>query len=162
MDITQKHPGIGLVLACAIGLVAGCASNPTHVAGKRSHVTFDIAFQSTGGSPPTGMVIDPDGGDALLDVVSAPSPGDNKVVWASAQRFKVKFVEISDQSQPLRQRLGDEGQDWNEASKKNGKWVYELNLRQGDRADKETLGAKYFVMHSDTGVVFDPVIIVRR
>ena len=77
------------------------------------------------------------------------------------------MVRISgSQSTPLKpgRRLGNEKQGWNEASDKDhdGYWEYTLNLSQGNGHNKEYVGAKYFVMHADSGMIFDPVIIVGR
>jgi hypothetical protein len=157
--------GLGLTLACVIGVLSGCAGEPpVRVTGKPSHATFKIEFQPDRVTPPTGMIITPDDGDVFLRVVRSPGPDDNKVVWQSEQNFRIRFVQIDDQTQPLRpgKELGNEKKDWNEASQRNGVWNYTLNLRQGSGNGKEVVGAKYLVEHADSSTVFDPVIIVER
>jgi hypothetical protein len=156
--------GLGLTLVCVIGVLSGCVNEPARVTGKPSHATFQIEFQPDGATPPTGMIITPDDGDVFLRVVRSPGPDDNKVVWQSDQHFRIRFVQIDDQTQPLLpgKELGNEKKDWNEASKKNDVWNYTLNLRPGSGNGKETVGAKYLVEHADSRTVFDPVIIVER
>jgi hypothetical protein len=156
--------GLGLTLACVIGVLSGCADNLACLNGKPSNVKFEITFQPDGVAKPAGMVITPDDGDVFLRVVRSPGPDDNKVVWQSAQNFRIKFVQIDDQTQPLRpgKELGNEKKDWNDASNKKGVWEYTLNLKQGNGHTKETVAAKYLVEHADSGTVFDPVIIVDR
>lgn len=156
--------GLGLVLASMIGAVSGCASHSIQVQAKPSRVTFKIAFESDGAAKPTGMIINPNNGDAFLEVVKEAGPDDNKVVWKSDQNFRIRFVQIDDQTQPLKpgKELGNEKKDWNAASEKAGAWEYTLKLQQGRGSTKETVGAKYIVEHVDSGVLFDPVIIVGR
>jgi hypothetical protein len=156
--------GMGLTLACVIGILSGCVNDPVRVTGKPSHATFTIKFEPERVTPPTGMIITPGDGDVFLRVVRTPGPDDNKVVWQSDQNFRIRFVQIDDQTQPLRpgKELGNERKDWNEASQKNGVWGYTLKLRQGSGNGTETVGAKYLVEHADSGTVFDPVIIVER
>jgi hypothetical protein len=166
MDATKKYPGIGLVLVCALGLVAGCATNPVHVTGKPSSADFDIAFLPAGSATPTDMDIQPDGGDAFLEAVSAPGAKDNKVVWKSSKHFQIRFVQVDDQDKPLKpgKELGNEGKDWNDAKQVGSDaWEYTLTLKEGSgRKQKETVAAKYLVKLVSPEVVFDPVIIVRR
>lgn len=156
--------GLGLTLAWVTGALSGCAHEPAHLNGKPSHATFQIAFQPDRVAKPTGMVITPDEGDAFLRVVRSPGPDDNKVIWRSAQSFRIRFVQIDDQTQPLKpgKELGNEKKDWNDASNRNGTWEYTLNLRQGSGNVTETVAAKYLVEHAGSGTVFDPVIIVAR
>jgi hypothetical protein len=156
--------GSGLTLACVLAVLSGCASNLGCVNGKPSNVTFQIGFQPDGSAKPTGMVITPGDGDAFLQVVKSPGPDDNKILWHSDQDFRIKFVQIDDQTQPLKpgKELGNEKKDWNDASNKNGRYEYTLNLKQGNGRVKETVGAKYIVQHVASKVEFDPVIIVGR
>ena len=155
---------LALTLACALGAVAGCASHPVCTTGKASHAAFEIKFEPDGAATPTGMIITPDDGDAMLQVVKSPGRGDNKVVWQSSRNFRIKFVQVDDPTQPLKpgKELGDESQGWNDAAKDHGVWQFTLNLRPGRGSARETVVAKYFVEHTDSGTVFDPVIIVGR
>jgi hypothetical protein len=165
MGTMQKHLGIGLVLACAFGLVAGCAGNPAQVTGKRSYADFKISFLPARSAVPTDMVITPDDGDAFLEAVMTASANDNRITWTSDKHFQVRFVQVDDQDKPLRKgkELGDEKQDWNDSTKDGDAWVYTLRLKAGSgRKQKETVAAKYFVKLVSPEVVFDPVIIVRR
>ena len=165
MDTMQKHQGIGLVLACVIGLLAGCVSNSGHVTGKRSYADFDIAFLPANSAVPTDMVITPDEGDAFLEAVMTTNANDNRIVWTADKHFQVRFVQVDDQDQPLRpgKELGDEKKDWNDSTKVGNEWVYTLRLKTSSgRKQKETVAAKYFVKLVSPEVIFDPVIIVRR
>jgi hypothetical protein len=165
MDTMQKRPGLGLVLACVLGLLAGCADNPVQAADKRSYADFDIAFLPAGSAVPTGMVITPDDGDALLEAVMTTNANDNRITWKSDKHFQVRFVQVDDQDQPLRpgKELGDEKKDWNDSTKDGDVWVYTLRLKASSgKQQKETVAAKYFVKLVSPEVVFDPVIIVRR
>lgn len=156
--------GLGLTLVCMLGVLAGCACDPVRVTGKPSSAKFTIKFEPGRVTPPTGMIITPDDGDVFLRVVNTPGPDDNKVVWQSDQNFRIRFVQIDNQTQPLLpgKELGNEKKDWNEASNRNGVWTYTLNLRQGSGKGREVVGAKYLVEHADSRTVFDPVIIVDR
>jgi hypothetical protein len=80
------------VLVCAFGLLAGCASNPAQVTGKRSYADFDIAFLPANSTVPTDMVITPDDGDAFLEAVMTTNANDNRITWKSARHFQVRFV----------------------------------------------------------------------
>ena len=102
MDTMRKHPGIGLVLVCAVGLLAGCAGNPAQVTGKRSYADFDIAFLPASSAVPTEIAITPDGGDAFLEAVMTTSANDNRITWKSDKHFQIKFVQVDDQDKPLR------------------------------------------------------------
>ena len=165
MDTMQKHAGLGLVLVCVFGLLAGCADNPAHATGKPSYADFDIAFLPAGSAVPTDMVITPDGGDAFLEAVMTTNANDNRIIWKSDKHFQVRFVQIDDQDQPLRpgKELGDEKKDWNDSTQVGKDWVYTLHLKASSgRKQKETVAAKYFVKLVSPEVIFDPVIIVRR
>ncbi len=154
----------GFALVCLVGGLAGCANRPLQVMTKPSHADFDIVFQPDGAPQPTSMVITPDDGDAWLVVVKVPGPKDNKVVWQSEKNFKIKFVQIDDQTQPLKpgKELGDEKQGWNEAKQTNDGWVYTLNLKQGSGHGTVTVAAKYIVRSDAYNIELDPVIIVGR
>ena len=165
MDTMQKHLGIGLVLACVIGLLAGCVGISGHQPGKRSYADFDIEFLPANSSAPTDMVITPDEGDAFLEAVMTTNANDNRIVWTADKHFQVRFVQVDDQDKPLRpgKELGDEKQDWNDSIKVGNEWVYTLLLKTSSgRKQKETVAAKYFVKLVSPEVIFDPVIIVRR
>ena len=165
MDTMQKHAGIGLVLVCVFGLLAGCAGNPAQLTDKRSYQDFDIAFLPAGSAVPTDMVSTPDAGDAFLEAVMTTNANDNRITWKSARHFQVRFVQVDDQDQPLRpgKELGDEKKDWNDSKQVGNEWVYTLRLKPGSgRKQKETVAAKYFVKLVSPEVIFDPVIIVRR
>lgn len=165
MDTMQKHVGVGLVLGCIFGLLAGCGSNPVHATGRPSSADFDIAFLPAGSAVPTDMAITPDDGDAFLDAVVTTNASDNRITWKSARRFQVRFVQVDDQDKPLRpgKELGDERQDWNDSTKVGDAWVYTLRLKASSgRKQKETVAAKYFVKLVSPEVIFDPVLIVRR
>jgi hypothetical protein len=163
--------GIGIMLTCIVGMLAGCAGQPTQAKSAPSYATFVITFQPDPPARPTGMEIQPDDGNVVLEVVKRPGPDDNKVVWQSAQKFSIRFGQLCDPSQPLPRggELGDEGKDWNVAKEKDKVWEYTLNLKQGNGPTKETVSAKYSVRHCDpgakhceSGVEFDPIIIVGR
>lgn len=164
MEIMPNRLVMGLALACLLGALTGCVTDPARATAKPSYATFQIDFQPTDSARPTGMIITPNDGDVFLQVVKSPSHDDNKVIWRSSQNFRVKFVQVDDQTQPLKpgRELGDEKKDWNEATKKHGAWEYTLNLKQGSGSARETVAAKYFVEHYDSKAVFDPVIIVNR
>jgi hypothetical protein len=154
--------GFGFTLACLMSGLAGCVDRPIHAMTKPSFADFSIAF--AGAPQPTSMSITPDEGDVWLQVVKTPGPKDNRVTWQSNQKFSIRFGQLDDPNEPLKpgKRLGNEKQDWNDASEKNGAWEYTLTLSQGAGRGRETIAAKYFVKHVDSGVVFDPVIIVGR
>ncbi|MGB7738688.1 MAG: hypothetical protein WBM03_06200 [Steroidobacteraceae bacterium] len=156
--------GLGLTLACALVVLSGCVCDPVSVTAKPSKADFKITFTPERATKPTGMTITPNDGDAFLQVVQSPGPDDNKILWYSDQNFRIKFVQIDDQTQPLKpgKELGNEKKDWNDASTKNGRYEYTLNLKQGNGRTKETVGAKYIVQHVASLVDFDPVIIVGR
>ncbi len=156
--------GCAIMLTCIVGLIAGCAGRPMQAKSAPSYATFVITFQPDSPARPTGMEIEPDDGNVVLQVVKQPGPDDNKVVWQSNQRFSIKFGQLCDPSQPLPPggELGDEGKDWNEAKEKHGVWEYRLNLKQGNGRTKETVSAKYSIRHVDSGVDFDPILIVGR
>ena len=156
--------GVGIMLTCIVGMLAGCAGQPTQAKSAPSYATFVITFQPDPPARPTGMAIQPDDGNVVLEVVKRPGPDDNKVVWQSAQKFSIRFGQLCDPSQPLPPgaELGDEGKGWNDAKEKHGVWEYRLNLKQGNGHTKETVTAKYSVKHGDSGVEFDPIIIVGR
>jgi len=165
MDTTLRHLGIGLVLACAFGLAAGCANNPVRATGKPSYADFDIAFLPASSAVPTGIVITPDGGDAFLEAVMTTSANDNRITWKSDKHFQIKFVQVDDQDKPLRpgKELGDEKKEWNDSKQVGNDWEYTLRLKASSgRKQKETVAAKYFVKLVSPEVIFDPVIIVRR
>jgi hypothetical protein len=165
MDTMQKHTGIGLVLVCVLGLLAGCAGTPAQVTGKRSYADFDIAFLPAGSTVPTDLVITPDDGDAFLEAVMTTNANDNRITWKSARHFQVRFVQVDDQDKPLRpgKELGDEKKDWNDSTRVGNDWVYTLRLKASSgRKQQETVAAKYFVKLVSPEVIFDPVIIVRR
>ena len=165
MDTMQKHAGIGLVLVCVFGLLAGCAGNPAQLTDKRSYQDFDIAFLPANSAVPTDMVITPDEGDAFLEAVMTTNANDNRITWKSDKHFQVRFVQVDDQDQPLRpgKELGDEKKDWNDSKQVGNDWVYTLRLKPSSgRKQKETVAAKYFVKLVSPEVIFDPVIIVRR
>jgi hypothetical protein len=145
--------------------LAGCADTPAQNLVKPSSADFTIKFLPDGAGTPTGMTIEPNGGDAWLEVVRQPGPGDNQITWTGQSKFGIRFGQIDDPQQPLKpnKKLGDESDGWNMAREKNGQWVYTLHLSQGSGSGKkEVVGAKYFVKHVDSGVEFDPVIIVGR
>lgn len=156
--------GFGFMLACMVGVLAGCAGRPLHAMTKPSYADFDIVFKPDRASPPTSMAISPDDGDAWLQVVKVPGPKDNRITWRSEQNFKIRFGRIDDPGEPLKpgKRLGNEKDGWNDATETNGVWEYTLSLSQGNGRTKETVGAKYSIKHVDSGVEFDPVIIVGR
>jgi hypothetical protein len=156
--------GFGFALACIAVTLAGCAGQSIKTQSTPSYAAFEITFQPDPPVQPTDIVIDPNDGNAILQVVKTPGPDDNKIVWQSKQKFSIKFVQICDQSQPLPagKELGDEKKNWNEAKEKDGVWQYKLNLKQGSGHGKETVGAKYLVKHVASGVTIDPVIIVGR
>jgi hypothetical protein len=165
VDTKQKRARIGFVMVCVLGFLAGCTANPVQAADKRSYADFDIAFLPAGSAVPTSMVITPDDGDAFLDAVMTTNANDNRITWKSDKHFKVRFVQVDDQDQPLRpgKELGDEKKDWNDSTQVGGDWVYTLRLKASSgRSQKETVAAKYFVKLVSPEVVFDPVIIVRR
>jgi hypothetical protein len=164
MNTKKCRPAGGLALAFLFGAVAGCGSNPAQVAVKPSKADFVIEFTSGNGTAPTGMAITPDEGDAFLQVVKDPGSNDNKVVWYSRQNFRIKFVQVDDQTQPLKpgKELGDENRDWNDALSKRGGWEYTLKLRQRTGSEPETVAGKYIVQHVGSGKEFDPILIVRR
>jgi hypothetical protein len=145
--------------------LAGCADTPAQKMVKPSNADFKIEFLLDAAGRPTGMTIEPDGGDAWLEVVRQPGPRDNQIVWTCQSEFAIRFGQIDDPQQPLKKNknLGDEKEGWNAAEQKDGQWVYTLRLSQGSGSGKkEIVGAKYFVKHSVSGVEFDPVIIVCR
>lgn len=156
--------GWGFALAGLVSGLAGCAGRPLQVTTKPSHADFSVAFMPDGAPQPTSMIITPDDGDAWLLVVKTPGPKDNKVVWQSKKNFKIKFVQIDDQTQPLKpgKELGDEKQGWNEARQTNDGWVYTLNLKQGSGHGTVTVAAKYIVRSDAYNIELDPVIIVGR
>lgn len=165
----MKSMQIRLVAMLAVsGLLsglAGCAGMPEQSVAKPSYADFAIEFLPDGAGSPTGMTIEPDGGDAWLDVVRQPGPRDNQIIWTCKSKFAIRFGQIDDPQQPLKpnKRLGDEKDGWNMAEEKNGQWAYTLRLSQGSGSGKkEVVGAKYFVKHVESGVEFDPVIIVGR
>ncbi len=135
--------GFGIMLACIVGMVSGCAGRPMQAKSAPSYATFVITFQPDSPARPTGMEIQPDDGNVVLQVVKQPGPDDNKVVWQSNQRFSIKFGQLCDPSQPLPPggELGDEGKDWNEAKEKArrlgvqvesqaGQWPHEGNRQR--------------------------------
>jgi hypothetical protein len=156
--------GFGLTLACIVGIASGCGGRPLHGMTKPAYADFDIEFKTDGTGKPTSMIITPGDGDAWLQVVKVPGPKDNRITWQSRQNFKIKFGRIDDPSEPLKpgKRLGNEKDGWNEATETGGIWEYTLKLSQGNGRTKETVGAKYSVKHVDSGLEFDPVIIVGR
>jgi hypothetical protein len=156
--------GVGFTLACLVSGLAGCAGQPMHAKSAPSYATFKITFQPDPPARPTSMVITPDDGNVVLQVVKAPGPDDNKVVWQSDQKFSVRFGQICDKTQPLPpgQEFGDERNGWNEAKLNHGVWKYTLNLRQGSGRGKETVEGRYSIKHVDSDTDFDPVIIVGR
>jgi len=156
--------GFGFMLACLVSGLTGCAGRPLQVMTKPSHADFNIAFLPDGAPQPTSMSIAPDDGDAWLLVVRTPGPKDNKVIWQSKKNFKIKFVQIDDQTQPLKpgKELGDEKQGWNEAKQTSDGWEYKLNLKQGGGHGTETVVAKYIVRNDTYNIELDPVIIVGR
>jgi hypothetical protein len=164
MNIKKHRLAVDLALALLFGAVAGCGSNPAQVAVKPSKADFTIEFTPDNSTTPTGMAIAPDEGDAFLEVVKNPGSNDNKVIWFSRQNFQVKFVQVDDQTQPLKpgKELGDENRDWNDAKPKSGGWEYTLKLRQRTGNEPETVVGKYIVRHVGTGKDFDPILIVRR
>ena len=171
MKTIRVRLGIGIMLTCIVGMLAGCAGQPTQAKSAPSYATFVIAFQPDPPAKPTGMAVQPDDGNVVLEVVKRPGPNDNKVVWQSDQKFSIRFGQLCDPSQPLPPggELGDEGKDWNVAKEKDKVWEYRLNLKQGNGPTKETVSAKYSVRHCDpgakhceSGVDFDPIIIVGR
>lgn len=164
MNVINYRLAVGLALAFLFGAVAGCGSNPARVAVKPSKVDFTIEFKPDDSTTPTGMAITPDEGDAILQVVTSPGSKDNKVIWFSRQNFQIKFVQVDDQTQPLKpgKELGDENRDWNDAKPKSGGWEYTLKLRQRTGNEPETVVGKYIVRHVGSGKEFDPVLIVRR
>ena len=165
MNTKQKQLGIGLVLACAFGLIAGCGSNPVHVTGKPSSADFNIKFEPAGSATPTDIAITPNDGDVFLEAVKVPGDEDNTVVWTSDRHFQIWFVQVDDQDKPLKsgKRLGNEKEYWNDSEEIDKQWVYTLRLTAGSgRKQKETVAAKYCVKLVSPEVTFDPVIIVRR
>ena len=82
--------GIGIMLTCIVGMLAGCAGQPTQAKSAPVHATFVIAFQPNPPAKPTGMAIQPDDGNVVLEVVKRPGPDDNKVVWQSDQKFGIR------------------------------------------------------------------------
>ncbi len=129
-----------------------------------------ITFLPLGAAVPTDVLITPDEGDAFLEAVAdaVPDDGKNTVLWRSEKQFAIKFVQIDDQTRPLKKKLGNEKDDWNDAQQAaDRKWEYPLTLNKGaGKKKKTTLGAKYLVKYTDscTGTdctEFDPVIIVR-
>jgi len=165
MDSMQKHTGIGLVLVCVLGLLAGCGSNPVHAQGKPSYADFDIEFRPKDSAVPREISITPNDGDAFLDAVVTTNANYNRITWKSARHFQIRFAQVDDQDKPLRpgKELGDEKQDWNDSTKVGDAWVYTLRLKAGSgKKQKETVAAKYFVKHVSPEVIFDPVLIVRR
>jgi hypothetical protein len=165
MGTIQKHLGIGLVLVCAFGLLAGCVNNPVHATGKPSGANFRITFLPESSAIPTDIAITPGDGDAFLEAVKTPGPDDNKIVWTSDKHFQIRFVQIDEQDKPLRpgKALGDEKQDWNDSLQVGKDYQYTLHLKVASgRKQTETVGAKYLVKLVSPEVIFDPVIIVRR
>lgn len=175
--MTVRGAMFGVAIMGLAGVLAGCVTDgnkgETGTMAKPPSANFEIKPDT---NDATSLLVDPDDGDASLEVVEHPRGSDNKIVWHADFPFGIKFVQIDDPTKKPKKKFGpNQKDDWNtpicNANNTSCTLTLDLDPKTSSGKNKEIRAAKYIVASpsgcSDADPIpatckhLDPIIIVR-